>query len=173
MPADALRVAAYSADGKGLIGGVNGKLFLLEPPDRGRPSVPKPLTGHEEAVLAAAFDPSGLVAATAGGGVLTAGTLQPGRDHRIRLWDVPDHSIRWQADGHDAPVVCLAFSPDGSLLASGAMDGSIRVWRVVDGREVAAFAGHEGKILALSFSPDLRTLWSGSADRTLRIWSLR
>lgn len=173
LPADALRVAAYSADGKGLIGGVNGKLFLLEPPDRGRPSAPKPLTGHEEAILAAAFDPSGLVAATAGGGVLTAGTLQPGRDHRIRLWDVPDHSIRWQADGHDAPVVCLAFSPDGSLLASGAVDGSIRVWRVVDGREVAAFSGHEGKILALSFSPDLRTLWSGSADRTLRIWSLR
>lgn len=170
---DALRVVAFSTEGKGLIGGLNGKLFLLEPPERGKSATTKPLSGHEEAVLTAAFDATGQVAATAGGGVLTAGTLQPGRDNKVLLWDVADHSIRWRADGHDAPVICLAFSPDGSLLASGAMDGSIRVWRVLDGREIAAFSGHEGKILALAFSPNGQYVWSGSSDKTLRIWNLR
>lgn len=172
-PPDALRVVAYSSEGRGLVGGLNGKLFLMEPPERGKPSTLKPLIGHEEAILAAAFDSTGQHAATAGGGVLTAGTLQPGRDHAVRLWDVLDHSIRWRANGHAAPVVCLAFSPDGSLLASGAMDGSIRIWRVIDGREVAAFDGHEGKVLALAFTPDGQSVWSGSADKTIRIWSLR
>jgi WD40 repeat protein len=53
-----------------------------------------------------------------------------GEDGLIRLRDVESgrELARWQA--HDAAVTALTFSPDGTLLASGAADGSLRVWNI-------------------------------------------
>jgi WD40 repeat protein len=39
--------------------------------------------------------------------------------------------------GHTAPVSCLAFAPDGKLLASGGKDGTVRLWDVTAGKEMA------------------------------------
>jgi predicted Ser/Thr protein kinase len=53
-----------------------------------------------------------------------------GEDGLIHLRDVESgrELARWQA--HDAAVTALTFSPDGTLLASGAADGSLRVWNI-------------------------------------------
>ena len=37
---------------------------------------------------------------------------------------------------HEAPVLALAFSDDGKLLATGCADGIARVWRM-DGEKIA------------------------------------
>jgi WD40 repeat protein len=149
---------------------VNNKLFLIDMLKAD--AKPKLLAGHTEAVLCAAFSPSGGFAASGGGGVLQVGTLQPGKDNAVRFWDTTRASLEWTGEGHAASVVCLAFSMDGKWLASGASNGEIRVWDVADGKSVASFAGHTGRVFALAFSSDGKKIWSGAADRTLRQWRL-
>lgn len=166
---DAVRTVAVSADKKGLIGGVDGKLFLLDLTGKTKP---KALKEHSEIVLATAFSPTEHMAASAGGGILQVGTVQPGKDNAIRLWDVANASLIRKLEGHNNSVVCLAFSSDGKLLASGSADGEIRVWNSEDGKPIATFTGHSGRIVGLAFTPESNRLWSGAADRTLRQWKL-
>ncbi len=168
---ETVRTAACTTDGKEIFGGLDGKLYLIAR-ERGKTAAPKALSGHSEPVLSSAFSPSGEYAATGGGGTLTAGTLQPGSDNKVRLWNVGSASLAWSGEGHKQSVLSLAFSPSGKLLASGSADGAIKIWRVEDGSLVASLEGHSGKVLALAFSADEHNLWSGASDRTLREWRL-
>jgi WD40 repeat protein len=67
-------------------------------------------------------------------------------------------------------VNCIAFNPDGSLLASGHMDGTIILWDPATGQRVRTLAGHARYINSLAFSPDGRLLASGSDDDTAKLW---
>lgn len=166
---DAVRAVSVSADRKGLIGGADGKLFLLDLTEKTKP---KALKDHSEVVLATAFSPTEHVAASGGGGIIQVGTLQPGQDNAVRIWNITTQTVLHKCEGHSRSVVCLAFSSDGKLLASGSTDGEIRIWNVEDGRSIAVLTGHTNRILGLTFGPDGKQLWSGAADRTLRLWKL-
>ena len=53
----------------------------------------------------------------------------PGHDKvSIRLWDVTTGENVHTFWGHPTDVQCLAFSPDGAILASGSFDGTILLW---------------------------------------------
>jgi hypothetical protein len=75
-------------------------------------------------------------------------------------------------EGHAGPALCVAFSANGTVLASGGSDGSVRLWRASDGGEVACFTGHEGPVRGVAVSPDHRFVYSGGADGTLRRWAV-
>lgn len=70
-------------------------------------------------------------------------------------------------------VVSVSFNPDGSLLATGDVDGKICLWRVVDGQQVLTLKGHTGWIWAVTFSPDGKTLASCSHDSLIRLWDVQ
>jgi WD40 repeat protein len=57
-------------------------------------------------------------------------TLAVGVGHAVELWDVANgrRVTRWE--GHTGNVWCLAYSPDGARLASGANDRTVRLWDV-------------------------------------------
>ncbi|MDA1278027.1 MAG: hypothetical protein O2960_28865 [Verrucomicrobia bacterium] len=94
----------------------------------------------------------------------------------VRLWSCPGGepvntlgSIDTM-DGHTGWVMCLTFSPDGHLLASGGLDNTARLWKVSDGTLIKTLEGHDSRVTSVAFSPDGATLASGSWDRTVRLW---
>ena len=73
---------------------------------------------------------------------------------------------------HQAEVRCLAFSPDGRLLASGSKDQSIKLWSAIAGRALATVDGRSGTVWSLAFSPDGSILASGGMDHSVRLWDV-
>ncbi len=75
--------------------------------------------------------------------------------------------------GHRGAVRGVAFSPDGSLLASCAEDSSVRLWYTSGRKPIRPLIGHEKPVLAVAFSPDGAQIVSGSEDGTLRLWDVK
>ncbi len=51
-----------------------------------------------------------------------------GRNAKIEIWDVETTKLIVEFSGHKSAVESVAFSPDGTLLASGGFDGVIYLW---------------------------------------------
>jgi len=71
---------------------------------------------------------------------------------------------------HSNGVTCVAWSPDGSRLASAGRDGLVKIWDPSTGRRIAELCGHTDVVLCVAWSPDGRQLASSSDDRTVRVW---
>ncbi len=74
--------------------------------------------------------------------------------------------------GHEKRICDVAFSPDGTLLASGSVDGEIILWDWQSGKMIRQFSGHTWHVNSVAFSPDGKLLASASFDKTVRIWSV-
>lgn len=73
--------------------------------------------------------------------------------------------------GHEADITALAYSPDGTRLATASVDGTARIWDAATGATLAVLEGHRKPIACLAFSPDGRSLATGSEDGTARVWN--
>ncbi len=70
---------------------------------------------------------------------------------------------------HDKAVLCLAFSRDSELLASGCAGGAIKVWQVSTGRCLRKYPrAHSEGVSTLCFSNESTQLASGSFDGSVR-----
>ena len=66
----------------------------------------------------------------------------------------------------------VAFSPDGTLLATASRDGTARIWDLATGTTRAVLQGHTDWLTGVAFSPDGTLLATASRDGTARIWDL-
>jgi len=69
-------------------------------------------------------------------------------------------------------VVDLAFSSDGSRLATASHDGSVRIWDPSSGEQLLVLHGHDATVTSVAFSPDGSRLASVGLEGTVRIWAL-
>jgi WD40 repeat protein len=111
----------------------------------------------------------GRVATTINGEVVTASD-----DGTIRVWDPATQRQRLKLQ-HSYWVRDIAVSPDGSRLASSALDDTVRLWDLVSGQQIYRLPGHGrmGGTRAVAFAPDGQSFGSFGDDCYLRIWDVR
>ncbi|MFY2563167.1 WD40 repeat domain-containing protein [Corallococcus terminator] len=117
---------------------------------------------HDAQVLCAAYNPAGTRLAT--------GSWADGDN--VRVWDVATGECVQVMAGHEGEVRGIAWSADGTRLASGSRDHDARIWDVATGALLKAFPGQEGQVTSVAFSPDGRLLATGNLGWLVHVFDV-
>lgn len=146
--------AAFSGDGKKLVtASWDGTARIWDVTGDGEPLV---LKGAEGWVTSAIFSPDDRAIAIA-------------NDQQVRIFDAASGALLRKLEGHEQQVNAIAYSPDGTLIATASLDGTLRTWLAASGQPVKTFTGHTEGVMEVAFSADGERLYS-AGDSTVRVW---
>ena len=99
--------------------------------------------------------------------------LNVGPPRTVRMIYFLPNDRPFRASVVDSMKRAMAFSPDGTTLASGGSEGAIKLWDAAATRyPIATLPGHTRRVKSVAFSPDGRILASGSLDNAIRLWDV-
>jgi WD40 repeat protein len=117
---------------------------------------------HRTEVRSMAFSPDGRTLVTACGCF-------------VMLWDVDSGRGLEVVVAHARPVNRVAFTADGSRLATASNDRTVKLWDVAAGdgslRERATFSWPIGRVYSLAFAPDGMTAAAGG-ETDILVWDV-
>lgn len=119
------------------------------------------------------------IAFSPNGKLLACGT----RTGTVLVWTVMDGRLLFTLDAHVDAVAAMAFSPDGTLLATAGLTAfpadaktlpangqGLRFWRLKDGMLDRQILALPSQPIAIVFSADSRDLAAACADGTVAVW---
>jgi len=162
-PAIPISAVAFSPDGQMLAVGGYGEVVLWNLTDGSL--VGRIGSGQiQTMVQAIQFDKDGKRIATAEGAPFDSGA--------VRIFDVEGGKQAMALDQPQGVVYCLAFSPDGKLLAAGCGDNAAYVYDVEQNKLAATLEDHSLAVLCVAFNNEGTFLATGSADKTIQVWEV-
>ncbi len=78
----------------------------------------------------------------------------------------------WANRAHTAPILAVAASPDGSLVATADAEGRVRIWSPRTRLTYGVLIGHTGRVNGVAFNAAGDTVATAGEDGTVRIWDL-
>jgi WD40 repeat protein len=167
------------------------------------------LSGHAEGISALAYTPDGsrLLSASsdstvkvwdrASGSLLStigpdvfglafspAGDRVAALSNGIDILDIGGNKLmsfsKFDEQGsHTSNIVSAAFSPDGTVLATGSWDDTVKLWSLSDGSLIRTLEGHGSDVNSVAFSPDGALLagsgWGpadGKGNNSATVWTV-
>lgn len=90
-------------------------------------------------------------------------------NNAIKIYNMPAGTVHKSFVGHTGWVLCVAYSPNGNMLASGGNDDVVKIWDT-NGTLKHTLKGHAADVFSVKFTPDNKYLISGAMDGTLKVW---
>ena len=90
-------------------------------------------------------------------------------DHAVRLWSLGQSRSQIGARGAGGHPTAVAWSPDGTLLASTSLEGIVQLWNPQTGQPMLSSRAHEGPARAVAFPP-LGGPWATAGADGVRLW---
>jgi WD40 repeat protein len=161
-----ISAVAFSPDGKRLaVGGEHAPAPVLIDIASGRVAHRMTGGGHRDGIISMRFDPTGSRLATGGT-----------HDLQAIVWDTatgrPIRQLK-QPTTNEQQEVSVAWSPDGSALATAGGGGRVILWRTSTWQQTATWAADTSLVLCVAFSPDGSMIAVGGVgDRSVTLWDV-
>ena len=96
-----------------------------------------------------------------------------GTDHKIHLYDLPGLKEVGVLEGNRGQISCIAYSPDGEMIAAGDTERLILCFDVkTKAIKVDQWVFHSSRINSVAWSPDSKHVVSSSLDTNVEVWSV-